>query len=188
MMKTDFLSAVEIERQSNLVTFEVPGVGECTALPPFAWREQDFLEAIRQYRNRSKGTHDTRALVALSAVTLRDEETGTDLDIQIVVGSMIYEIHQEAFEIVRLSAHPGDERTRSALIDKLIRTCQASKRRHRISCYVSDGDWETLRFFVRLGWERRLLPSYFPDGRDAWHVLHDVVAAPPPRRDLAAGP
>jgi hypothetical protein len=69
MMKADLATAVEIERQSNLVTFEVPGVGRCEALAPWAWAEHDFLSAVRQYRNRSKGTHDTRVLVALSTVT-----------------------------------------------------------------------------------------------------------------------
>jgi hypothetical protein len=156
-------------------------------LPPWAWSEKDYLEAIRSYRSRSRGTFDTRALVALTTITIRDEQTGTDINIQLVVGSMVYEIQQEGFEILRLSAVTGDDRTRQAFIDYLIASAQASKRRHRITCYVSDGDWETLRFFVRMGWDRRLLPSFYSDGRDAWLIETRVISSTPPPRRNAAG-
>lgn len=179
MMKADLLPVLEIERLANLLAFDVPGIGECTALPPFVWREQDFLDAIRQYRCRSKGTFDTRALVALT-MSLRDEQTATDVDIELVAGSMVYQIQQEGFQVLRLSAHPADDTVRQALIDTLVETCQASKRRHYVRYVVSDGDWENLRFFVRLGWDRRLLPSYYSDGRDGWVVETHVAVKPPP--------
>lgn len=102
MQKPDLGIAVEIERMANAEYFEVPGVGECTALPPWAWQEQDYLDAIRRYRSRSNGTFDTRALVAVSSMTLPDL-----VPIDLVVGSMIYEVQQWGYEILRMSAHPG---------------------------------------------------------------------------------
>jgi hypothetical protein len=177
MQKGDLPVAVALERQSNLYCFDVPPIGECQALEPFAWRECDFLAAIRQYKSRSIGTYDTRAYVAVSTI----ESIGIDL----VVGSLVYEIQDDGLNILRLSAVVGDDRTRQAFIDKLIAMAQASRRRLRIGCYVSDGDWETLRFFVRLEWGRRLVPSFYPDGRDAWLVETRVVSSPPPRREAA---
>jgi hypothetical protein len=64
MQKGDLSVAVEIERQANLHVFDVFGIGECQALEPFAWRECDYLAAIRQYRCKSRGMFDTRAYVA----------------------------------------------------------------------------------------------------------------------------
>ena len=119
--------------------------------------------------------------------SLRDQENDTVVDIQLVVGSMVFELQQEGFEILRQSAVVGDDRTRQAFVDHLVGLCAKSRNRHYVRCVISDGDWECLRRFVRLGWDRRLLPSFYADGRDAWHVQLDVVTSPPPRRDLAAG-
>ena len=187
MTKADLGVCVELERQANLNLFTIPGIGECQALEPFAWRECDFLAAIRQYKSRSRGTNDTRALVAVATGNILDELSGTKVPLELVAGSMVYEIQDDGFEILRLSAVPADDTTRQLFIDHLLEACAKSTKRHSVRCYISDGDWETLRFFVRLGWQRKLLPSYFLDGRDGWLVQATVVAAPPPRRDLAAG-
>ena len=184
MQKTDLAIAVELERQANLVTFDVPGIGECQALEPFAWRDADYLAAIRQYRSRRRGMFDTRAYVGVTVMPLLDEQSGTQVEAEIITGSLVYEIQDDGLEILRVSAGPADDATRQAFTNHLVETCARSKKRHRLRCYISDGDWANLRFFVRLGWDRRLLPSFFPDNRDAWLVQHDVVGAPP-RRDLA---
>lgn len=178
MMKGDLAMAVEIERLANLVTFEVPGVGPgpCEALPPWGWTERDFLDAISQYRSKKQLMHDTRTKVATVTERLRDEATSEETDVELVVGSLVYEIREKGFEILKLSAVPCDEEVRRALLDDVMATCGKSTKRRSLSCHISDGDWETLRFFVRIGWDRKLIPGHFEDGRDAWHVSTDVPA------------
>jgi hypothetical protein len=97
-------------------------------------------------------------------------------EVELVLGSLVYRIHESGFEILRLSAVPGDERTRSAFVDFFVGLCCKPTRRKRITYYIADGDWENLRFFVSLGWERRLLRNHF-NGDDA--LLVSLATATP---------
>lgn len=179
LQKSDLGPALEIERQANLTFFTVPGIGECQTLEPFAWRESDYLAAISQYKDRSRGTFDTRTLVAIRPEIAFDDLSGTQVALELVVGSMVYEIRDDGLEILRLSAVPGDDATRRLFVDHLRGICAKSRQRHFVRCTVSDGDWENLRFFVGLEWSRKLLPSFYEDGRDGWAIECDVAVKPP---------
>jgi hypothetical protein len=186
MQKIDLSVAVEIERQTHLLLFDVPGIGQCETVERFAWREADFLNAIRQYQNRAEGTHDRRAYVAIRTMMLPDPINGGDRQVELVVGSLVFEVQDDGFNVLRMSAVTGDNITREAFVDHLVGLCAKSRKRRYVRCVISDGDWECLRHFVRLGWDRRLLPSYFSDGRDGWLVETRVVnSAPPPQRNAA---
>lgn len=177
MKKSEMAAAVEVENLTNTVRFNIPGIGECHGVQPWAWNENDYKTSIRQYRDKNKGMYDTRAKVAISIEKMHDELSSTEVDVEVVVGSLVYEIHDEGFEILKISAIDLD--TWNRLLNEMIDVVEASPKKNKLTYNVSDGDWVTLKRLMDLNWERKLVTNYFDCSsppRDAWRMSIEFEA------------
>lgn len=126
---------------------------------PSPWKKSTYLRTIRQRHDESKGTFDTRALVA---------ETTSGPGIPEVVGAMLYELADDGYRILRLVAveELGTE-VLDAFVGRLLARAERSATRKIVSMVVKDGDYSLLKFFQENGFSVTSLPDHF-DGVDGW--------------------
>lgn len=151
LRKADLPHVVAVERKLHEYVdpdFGVPQV-RC-----YAWDEDDFISAVRQYKSKSRATPDTRSWVL-------DEVDGEKSR---VVGSLVYEIQKDGYEVLLMSAEHDAARRR--MLDYLASKLSQSESRNRCTYLVPDGDYAALKFLMNNGFSVKLLPN--PTGYDAW--------------------
>lgn len=171
--------AIAVEQQAHLYIDEDFGVPQ---VRPWAWDHEDFRSAIRQYRNKAKATDDTRAWVAEQLVDGTTPE-GLKTSALVVVGSLIYETHDDSYEVVLLSA--CEDHVRKALLDHVFGKSDRSETRKKVTMVVADGDYKTLKFLMNYGRKFKVTPqrNHNPGGMDTWLCVHE---APVPAEPVAA--
>jgi hypothetical protein len=135
-------------------------------LPVYAWTEQDIVDTVRQYKSKLKKTDDTRALVAV----VERQEAGPDglsVTKNWVCGAFLYELREDGYEVLLLTAHPeAPPNARKEMIGSLVERAKRSDVRRKLTTYVPDGDYGTLKLFMSMGFSHKL--AYNPGGNDAW--------------------
>jgi hypothetical protein len=142
--------------------FSKPGPDfETPVLPGYAWRSQDIITAVKQYKTKEPVQHDTRALVAI-AEHPRSKKLW-------VAGAFIYELCEFGYNLVLFTTHAkAPIETCNEMLDYVLGKASRSDKRKLVSVIVNDNDYDTLKFFTGRGFGTKLQSNFFKDGTDAW--------------------
>jgi hypothetical protein len=189
--KSDLYPLLEAERLSHGVEFSIPEaplLGTVWGLQPWAWREKEFVEALSRYRRKLTHMADTRGYAAQLKIEMLDHRTGKKEAVCETVGGIIFERHEDGYEILLLTAHPekAPPHTRDVLVEKVLRRAEDSPTRTKVRVYVPDGDWESVKFYQRLWGNPKLVRGHYGDGDDAWFFEYQAAEELPPEKTPAA--
>jgi hypothetical protein len=147
MEKADLPAVVDCENKSHEYLekdedFEI----EHMQLRDWAWSKTDFEKAIEQYKSHTKGTNDTRARVAVQEL-----QDGTEQ----ICGACVFELQDEGYEILILTVNPkvkDPALVQETLVGDIMSRGEKHPKRKKILVYVPDGDYVTLAFFMKWGY------------------------------------
>lgn len=178
--KDDVDEALDVERRAHEYVDPDFGVPQ---LAPYAWGPDDLMEVVRRYKSKSKATDDTRVYVA-EVLTERLQEDGLVTREAEVVGCLAYELQEDGYEVLLMSAL--EDAARRAMLEMLLGKMSRSDTRKKLSTYVPDGDWKTLKFLMNndltgdarggKGFSVRLVPNPSPGGFDCWYAEYRLPA------------
>ncbi len=163
--KADMEEVMEAEREHNAIVDPDFGV----VLAPWVKSADDVLGLIKQRRDRSQSTYDTRTFVAeVSLETIQGNE------VEWVCGAFSYELQPTAYEVVWMCIHPkGPELdVLTSFLSHLREKAEASSTRKTVTILLRDRDEAGIRKLLphlrKEGFKISLVRDHFEDNIDAW--------------------
>ena len=193
------LCAAEDAFHATKLSFpEAPLFGVAKVSPPWSWRPDHILSAVRRYKSKKTGEFDTRAIVAQLTHKILDSKTGKLEELAETVGGIIYETADDSYEILLLTVNPNKlggvplEAVLDTLLERVLRKAENSERRTRVRFHIPDGSYRLLKFFQdkkvsgEATWPYKRVDSYFADGSDAWLVEYQAAVTAEEEHEVGA--
>ena len=183
--KSHVPALAQAERTMCVRTLEYPADAEISGtydvLEPWAWTEAMIIEAASRFADKKGLVKDTRSWVARVDTKQEDPRSGKQESTWPVAGGLIYEIHDDGYEILLLTvnlemvkdvvgARFGPYEVLSDLVNIVLDKARGSEKRKRASIHIPDGHWMLVRLFMSIGWGKPTRKDrFFVDGNDAWY-------------------